>query len=136
MDMTNFMKILSVQRKTSPKRVVTNAPQWDDVESALFDLDDGKSRFFELSDSPDEALVMTVYGDAGAYHVGIIDNETKQSWLMFGPETNEHVEIGGNLFPKYQVCLDGELIRMLVRCFFESGAKSTETTWFTIDIDE
>ena len=136
MEMSNFVKILSVQPKTSPMRVVTNDPQWDDIESALSDLDGGKSRFFELSESPDEASVMTVYGDAGAYHVGIINNETEQSWLMFGPKTEERVEIGGNLFPKHQVCYDADLIQKIVRFFFESGGKSTEAKWFTIDIDE
>lgn len=134
--MSNFVKILAVQPKTSPKRVVTNDPHWDDVELAIADLDSGNGRFFELSESPDEASVMTVYGDAGAYHIGIINDETEQSWLMFGPETDERVEIGGNLFPKHQVCYDGQLARTLVRSFFETGERSTEAKWFTIDMDE
>ena len=136
MKLNNFVNILSVQLKTSPKRVVTDNPTWDDIESAISELDDGSSRFFELSESPDEASVMTVYGYAGAYHIGMINNETKQSRLMFGPETVERVEIGNNLFPKHQVCYDGRLARTLVRCFFKSGVRSTEAKWSTIDMDE
>ena len=116
--------------------MVTNTPQWSDVELAIADLDDGNGLFFELSESPDESSVMIVHGDAGAYHIAIINDETEQSWLMLGPESDERVEIGGSLFPMQQVCYDAVLARTLVRCFFESGDRSTEAKWCTIDMEE
>lgn len=136
MEVTNFVRILSIQPKTSPKRVVTKDPQWNDIELAIADLDRGNSQFVELLESSDEASVMTVYGEAGAYHIGIINDETEESWLMLEPETEERVEISGNLFPKNQVCYDRQLVQAVIRRFFESGVRSTEANWFTIEMDD
>lgn len=134
--MKNFVQLLSVQPKDSPKRIVTHRPQWADVELALSGLENGDIRFFELSDSVDEASVMTVYGETGVCHISIITNETEQSWLVFGPENEVRVEIGGSIFPKHQVCYDRDLAHRIVRCFFDSGVRSTEAKWFTDIIEE
>jgi hypothetical protein len=136
MAMINFVKILSVQSKSSPKRVVTNDPRWEDVEAAISGLDTGSNRFFELSESAVGTSVMTVYGNAGAYHISIIENETEQSWLVFGPQNENRVEIGGSQFPMHQVCEDGALARTLIRSFFESGVKSPDAEWFTLELEE
>ena len=136
MGMSDFVKKLSVQPKTSPKRMVTNDPKWEDVVAAISGLDTGINRFFELSESVNDNSVMTVYGNAGVYHIAIIENETEQSWLMFGPANEKRVEIGGNQFPMHQVCENGELARTIIRNYFQSGAKAPEAEWFTLDLEE
>lgn len=136
MGMSNFVKLLSAQPRNSPNRLVIYDPEWEDVEAAISDLDSGNNRFFELSESANEASVMTVFGNSGVYHIAVIDNETKQSWLMFGSVDKRTLEIGGNLFPMHQICHNGELARTLIRSFFETGAKSSKTEWYTIDLQE
>ena len=136
MEMTTFVQLLSIQLKDSPKRAITRCPTWSNLESALSDLDEGRIRFFELMESVDERSVMTVYGEGGVYHIGIIVDETEQSWLMLRPEGKQRVEIDGNLFPEHQICYDAEFARRIVRCFLESGQKLAKADWFTDVTDD
>jgi hypothetical protein len=107
-------------------------PSWLEVESALKEMTQGKVSFVELAESPDESVVMTVFGDSGLYHIGILADETEQSWLLSeGRQDGQRMPIGGNLFPRDQICSDQDKVFRIVRFFFDTGKKLPEATWIT-----
>lgn len=133
--MTSFVRRLSIQPLT-PNRIVTNDPKWEDVEAALDEMDEGNVRFFELASSNGDEFVMLVFGESGVYHVGTFVGESEECWMMLGTETTHRVNIAGNIFPKHQVCEDVQLVRRIVRHYFDTGEKSSEVDWWTELMEE
>jgi hypothetical protein len=131
--MTPFAKYLATLEIGSTTRTITRDPTSSDIQAAAEEIGSGRLTRVELADSPDESVIMTVFGDGKQYHISMITDETEESWYWNGTDPNEkgYVEIAGNLFPPHQVTSDLEVVRKALMYFYLSGTLSSDLQWIS-----
>ena len=127
---TPFVKVLKLARSKKRPATSTDNPSWDQVEQALRTIAEGKGGKIELRDA-NETRVMVVYGEEGAFHIGITVDETEFHFYSNGTtdESDELCDVAWNQVPKDQVLRDVERAKAIIYRFFESGQRLDTVSW-------
>lgn len=108
-----------------------NEPTWNQVEDAIISLNkDTYGGFVTILDE-DETKSMTIFGQQGAYHIGIIVNEEEFHYYWDGskPDEASEIPIAGNFFKEHQICYDFEKLIKIAKYFYDTGECLEEVFW-------
>jgi hypothetical protein len=109
-------------------------PSSTDVDEVLRSLAVGKYVRAEMFNS-DDSVVMTIYGEDGAFFLVISVKESTYHYFWNGrPVSGELRAIGGNLFDAEKVCEDLETVVLIAKQFWKTGACLDSVQWISEEI--
>lgn len=128
-----FVKLQRLTRSKKKPAQESSQPPWAEVEKTLRALGDGSGGRLQLADAAEER-VMTVYGEDGAFHLGIaVDGSEFHFYTSGGAEDEDDnlTSIAWNQAPKTQVCRDVERVVAMVRRFYDTGERLESVRWIS-----
>jgi hypothetical protein len=127
-----FVSYLHLALTGKDENIFINRPTWKQIEEAFSKLNKAPfGGYINLSDEEDGTKALLIFGQSGVYHISILVGEIEYYYYLNGSTSSEvaDVAIAGNFFKEHQICRNSNLLKRIVKYFYETGERLQDVLW-------